>query len=174
MTSIVEWLEQQIEQDEAWAREASQDGLYGMRVLKYGAHWTWVDGDDDWEPTTPDPVDPDWTAKGLCSVERFPSSPVRTRHGIEHEMPIHYMYVDSLPVGVAGHIVNWDPARVLLECRSKRVIIKECILALEQHEGGLEGKVGTAAWYVLTGMALAYAERPGYVSAWTDDLPKEN
>lgn len=165
---IVEWLERQIRVDEAWALEASQSG-----ALPQGAHWTWVEGADDWEPTKVDPVNPDWSANGLCSVERFPSGPVRTRHGVEHEMPIHYMYADNPPVGVAGHIVNWDPARVLLACRAKRLIITECLIELKNREGGLEGQIGTTAWYVLTAMALEYLERPGFQEDWTDNLEEQ-
>lgn len=163
--NIVEWLEKQIEHDELLAREGSRDPVDNVPVAADGAHWTWVE-DVDWEPTEPDVTDPDWTATALCSVERRPSRPVLTRRGVVEDLCALFMYADGPAVGAAAHIVNWDPARVLLECRAKRLILAECVLELKDREGGLEGKVGTTAWYVLTGMALGYADRPGYEEHW--------
>lgn len=165
--TIVDWLFRQIDLDEALAREATRDPLHPNHKTPEGAHWTWVEG-EHWEPVKPDVTDPDFYASGLCSTERFPSEPIRGRHGVEHSMPTHYLYaeVDSSAVGAAAHIINWDPARVILACRAKRLVVRECLVELENREGGLQGNIGTACWYVLTGMALEYYERPGFQTDW--------
>jgi hypothetical protein len=61
--------------------------------------------------------------------------------------------------GVAEHIVQHDPARVLREIGAKRQIV-ERYAWLREH-----GDTGGTSW-VLPLLALPYADRPGYRDEW--------
>lgn len=138
MTTLLDFLEARLAEDEAWALAASQPYKYsaeGATVPAGGVHWTWVVG-ENWTPVTADPAVDD-TVGGpehygcpvnLASVEEWPTQgsdhgwPVRTmRRTVANEM----VEVDS---SAAGHIARHDPARVLRDVAAKRRL-----LALHPH-----------------------------------------
>jgi hypothetical protein len=72
--------------------------------------------------------------------------------------------------GLAPHITRHDPARVLREIKSKRLIVREC-----ENQAAWESTAGrkypaTTAWALavttLRLLALPYSDRPGYREEW--------
>jgi hypothetical protein len=178
-----------ISEDEMWAREASRDS-HGL--IPTGAHWRWVDGDDD----TVIPIDPnagehaefDGQYAHLRSVEELHYDFGR-RQGTSSQVALGY--VEELPTVPAGHIMRHDPARVLADCTSRRAVI-ERILSEEHYaceDGWLacatqenycqdDDREGTCTCdrddrvlAFLTDMAIPYADRPDYPGS--DPSPKE-
>jgi hypothetical protein len=123
MSELITWLRQQLDDDERWARAASQRYPYatGGDLPPGGVHWTWVAG-ENWELVTPDPVIEEFVAEpgyscNLATVETWP-----TQYG--HDMPRTYANsIVEMDASAAGHIARWDPARVLAEVEAKRRIL---------------------------------------------------
>lgn len=70
-----------------------------------------------------------------------------------------------------GHIVRWNPARILAGCKAKRGIIK---LHARDHECSTydhHGEVDSCTWVIdvcstLQLLALPYADHPDYRQEW--------
>jgi len=94
-------------------------------------------------------------------------------------VPASWLYVDPTPVGLhmadvgPGHVLASSPARVLNECRVKRMIMQE------HASGGSPGwhycevchdylRHDAAAWPcdTLRLLALPYASHPDYLEEW--------
>lgn len=68
----------------------------------------------------------------------------------------------------ASHIARWDPARVLVECDTKRRIIE--LLAASQANCFCDSFGHHAdEERMLRFLALPYADRPGYRAEWAPD-----
>jgi len=157
---MAEWILRQLEEREAWAREASREGSH---YLHDGAHWQWVAG-DYWEPVDPDVTDPDFEANGLTSVEEFPTggTNIMGHNGIKQTMSMHFLYTEGVSTGAAGHIIRNDPAFVLRACAVQRLLVQRCVRELNQRGGGAEdGLVDCLAWDILTMLAQQFERRPG-------------
>jgi hypothetical protein len=179
---LVTWLRAQLNDDERWARAASQAYPYAegeAAVPDTGVHWTWVVG-GNWEPTNPDPVVDEFVAEpgescNLATVEQWPSQTWGIS-GIEPpRMP--RVYADSIvemDASAAGHIARWDPARVLAEVDAKRQVIEQAIAAdrayqSERRHGAADPAtvaVRAALVSAVASLALPYADRPGYRDEW--------
>lgn len=185
MTTLVEFVEQRLAEDEAWALAASQPYEYAAETATVppdGVHWTWVVG-EDWTPITPDPAVDDKVggeehygcSVNLASVEQWPNQgsdhgrPVRMmRRTVAHSM----VEVDS---STAGHIVRHDPARVLREVQAKRrVLARHYRDERGDCEGcGFTGDLDDARTSAgehcpeLLDMALAFADHPDYDPSWS-------
>jgi hypothetical protein len=79
----------------------------------------------------------------------------------------------------AIHVARWDPARVLAECEAKRAIVESaarwgnadcrygrCRHQLDDCDGGEEHWLGKEGWFVLTELALPYADHEDYQAGW--------
>jgi hypothetical protein len=126
--SIVAFIRACLDDDERWARAANQVYRYAEgnpSPPETGVHWTWVKG-ENWTPTTPDPVTEEFVGDGtgewnvnLATVEQWPSRV--TPSSPDPLMPRTYAgTIEELDPSAAGHIVRWDPARVLAEVEAKR------------------------------------------------------
>lgn len=85
-----------------------------------------------------------------------------------------------LPTGRQGnaqypHIARWDPARVLVECDTKRKLIEETHKALVDLEDDIADEYSrdpsrAASDRLLHLLALPYRDRPGYrADEWSPD-----
>lgn len=63
--------------------------------------------------------------------------------------------------GVARHIAEWDPARVLREIEAKRQMVAVCERAMDEDSRGM---ISMAKEFLLL-LALPYEDRPGYAEA---------
>lgn len=121
----------QLDEDEQWARAASQAYPYAEgepAVPETGVHWTWVKG-ENWEPTQPDPVTEEWVGGepgqtvNLATVEQWPVAYTLADGTVIVRRPMPQTYADSIvemDSSAAGHIARWDPARVLAEIDRER------------------------------------------------------
>lgn len=165
MDALVQFLRSRLDEDAAWATEASRrdEGA----PVPGGAHWQWEDGETD-EVITPDlsakgPLDED-VALSLRSRETWPTGSV----GELPQFAIHA--AEDVPVAVGGHIVRHDPARVLAEVDAKRQALdhyERVRTHLAMSDGGddyifAEGAVHKQIQY----MALPYASHPNYLKDW--------
>jgi len=167
---LVTWLRAQLDQDEQWARAACQAYPYAAdRTLPDGGvHWRWVGG-EQWETVVPDPVgtefvDEECGSVHLATVEEWLTG--------GHAMPRTYDGgIQELDPSAAGHIIRWDPARVLAEVEAKRAILNEYVLAaadlspFDEMASGRERAVRA----VLRLLALPYSDRPDYEEALRAD-----
>jgi Family of unknown function (DUF6221) len=157
---LIEWLRAQLDEDEAWARAACQAYPYATdkTLPAAGVHWRWVGG-EEWETVVPDPVgtefvDEECGSVHLATVEEWPTDS-------RHPMPRTYDGgIQELDPSAAGHIIRWDPARVLAELVAKRWLLDE-----------IEDELGDDDQQVMTNdrlrqLALPYADRPGYDEEW--------
>jgi uncharacterized protein DUF6221 len=99
------------------------------------------------------PWDGQWMADG--------DSAVRTVNG-------HVLFYrhDSGPLkpGLADHVAEWDPARVLREIDAKRWMVEVLANSMKPDPG--TGIPRGVAWSMLRRMAEVYQDRPGWQSYW--------
>jgi hypothetical protein len=104
------------------------------------------DGESSWAITQPGPDEPSWRKPQLLWLNVMDSCDP-----------------ESMPPGMAEHIARWDPARVLAEVEAKRQV-------LELYEVSKDATLSADAWivmgYAIKAVALAYADRPGYLPEW--------
>lgn len=177
---ILPWLQAAIDEDELWALAASaplwpEDGP----TVAGGVHWTWAVG-DNWEPINVDPLaeyvgeDHGGSAVNLITRESWP-----TRYGNGRTINHQVLEADEVRTGDAGHIVRWDPARVLLEIAIKRLIIEavlDYMATIDRGSGCCHGAKDIGAGqcpdirpnqnHILRLFALPYADRAGYREEW--------
>lgn len=69
--------------------------------------------------------------------------------------------------GDSAHVERWNPARVIAECKAKRLMIEDA--AQIAHDG--DGEVGYDVGSLLIHMSRPYSDHPGYHWTWreTDD-----
>lgn len=119
MTDLAAFLAARLDEDEMWAREACRRDE--SPIIEGGVHWQWEDADTDeviaLDPGTMVYVDDDRGSASLRSVEEFET------HSVGPLPQFALGNVEEVPVCVGGHIVRWDPARVLAEITAKRAII---------------------------------------------------
>jgi len=166
---MVAWLLRQIDDDLAWAQEASRRKAGGEAMLE-GVHWQWINPDND----TAAPLLPDteefvgaWDENGvsLRSVERWETENVPDWSDGLPQFALYH--VDEVPVAVGGHIVRHDPARVIRDLRARRRTVERCMDLRRYAAPGM----ALFADSVLRDFADAYAERPGYLPEWE---PRDN
>ncbi len=169
---LITWLRAALDEDEAWARAASAPYRYadeGSAPPIDGVHWRWVTG-DDWHPVDQDPVGQEFVADGdpvwLASHEEWPvTHHMSDGSVVAHSMPATCSEgVQEMRTAPAGHIVRWDPARVLDEVAAKRRIINEAERYIPELDHGDNGE--WALGMVVRVLALPYAGRPGYRKEW--------
>lgn len=188
---LVAWLrtiwdarERELDEDEQWARAASQAYPYspGATVSATGVHWRWVAG-EDWDTVTVDPVIDEFVAEpgypcNLATVEEWPTG--------NRVMPRTYAHsIVEMDASAAGHIARWDPARVLHEVATERAEIDakrrmlDAIMELRRPSHSTQnvrgGKPGTYRAYpvgpdprehLVRLLALPYAGRDGWREEW--------
>jgi hypothetical protein len=158
---LVDWLRAQLDEDEQWALAAKS------------VHWQWVYNETD-EVVTPDPVlhghltardrygDEVTRNMDLCSIEQE-----QTNVG---ELPVAWpvRYAEEVDSAAAGHIVRWDPARVMAEVAAKRQILDLCAPSgyREDGEAYYVGGYGEAYLDTVRLLALPYSDRPDYQPDW--------
>jgi Family of unknown function (DUF6221) len=170
MDELITWLRAQLDDDERWARAASQAYTYAAvrGVPDTGVHWTWVVG-EDWEPVKPDPAIDEFVAPpgencNLATVEQWRVAPYGIPNERERFMPQTYANsIVEMDASAAGHITRWDPARVLAEIETKRRILdlwgySDAHAEFPDYDGGH----ATALEDVITALAQPYAGRPGF------------
>lgn len=109
------------------------------------------------------PWDGQWMADGNSAVRTFNGHVLFYRHD---ERP--------LKPGLADHVAEHDPARVLREIDAKRKILAECSYwydrvnasATEKHPQPDLGARFEVAMPILLLLALPYSDRPGYREEW--------
>lgn len=182
MTDLAAWLRERLDEDEAWARAACQAYAYtsAPTLPEGGVHWRWVAG-PSWDTVTPDPVTDyeglvgfDEGHVNLATVEKWPTD--RPGRLMPRTYAAEIVEMDS---SAAGHIVRWDPARVLAEVEAKRRI-------LDLHAPSADGSEceycsnlchsGSGLWCpdphapypceTVRLLALPYADQPGYLEEW--------
>lgn len=161
-----------LDEDELWALEASRDS---DDFVPTGAHWQWVETEDD-HVLTPDPGVSEFLdvsdGASLRSVEEFPTSLVC-------DLPMFAIHdVDEIRSAVAGHIARWDPARVLAEIAVKREITSAhdgehyCMPAPDgstywNHDAGwAEGENHPQTCPIHRMYAALYRDHPDYRQEW--------
>lgn len=164
LTTLAAWIAQQIDLDEQWARAANQTYTYAEDTTPPadGVHWTWAAG-ENWEPVTPNVVTEEYVGEAfgsvsvnLVTVEQWPtrmtpSSPV-------HPMPQPYFgTAEEVDASFAGHVVRWDPHRVLAACAANRALLDVATHALVSD--GL-------AEAALRAMAAQWRDAPGWLEEW--------
>lgn len=113
MTTLLEFIEQRLTEDEWWARNAG--GCPGFAPPATGEHWQWERSDND-EIAYAGPAMGEHLEDGdlvaLRSVEKYGT------------LPSFIVYESECVNTVgAGHIVRHDPARVLREVQAKRRVL---------------------------------------------------
>lgn len=126
---LVQWLTAQFDADVLWAMEASR--RYGEPAPEGGFHWQWEDSDTD-EIVIPDPgrdehVGGESFRVALRSRETWPT------HSVGELPQFAIPEAEEVPSAVGGHIVRWDPARVLREIEVDRELLAEYGRLLRAH-----------------------------------------
>jgi hypothetical protein len=187
---LVEWLRLQLDEDERWARAAK------------GVRWQWVYNETD-EVVEPNPMLSEYlesmgSEAGHTVVIRMDLRSVETKtHPPETgygSLPVAWAlhYAEEVDSSAAGHIIRWDPARVLREVEAKRKILDEaigwrhrvvedcwytCPAATEERDGGdtcnenwTEGVCNCGVERrrnaILLPVAAIYSDRPGFREEW--------
>lgn len=124
MTTLLEFIEQRLTEDELWAKAASAPRWPedGHPPVPGGVHWTWAVG-GNWDPVDPDPLEPfmggydgRWSRSvTLRTVEEWDSS--------VGPMPNKVAEAEELRTAEGAHIARHDPARVLREVAAKRRLL---------------------------------------------------
>lgn len=98
------------------------------------------------------PWDGQWMADGNSAVRTYNGHVLFYRH-------------DSGPLkpGLADHVAEWDPARVLREIDAKRRLV-EGLAGADPEAGYITGTF--TAVDALRLLALPYADRPGFKEEW--------
>ncbi|MGI3199646.1 DUF6221 family protein [Streptomyces sp. GLT-R25] len=144
MDELVQWLREQLDEDERVAREASG-------WLKPAAHWSL----DEWSGREqPHSLIAQGSPKLPVVGGRFTADPI--------------------PTVQAEHIARHDPARVLREIDAKRRVVQayeDAVTAFNDSgpaftsHDRLTGSVSSLRGAVEL-LALPYADRPGYLEDW--------
>ena len=108
------------------------------------------------------PWDGQWMADGNSAVRTVNGHVLFYRHG-----------PDPLKPGLADHVAEHDPARVLREIEAKRRVIAEVVPEIDLMEDRIDGEWGVGASnlaeresrLLLRLLALPYSDRPGYAEA---------
>lgn len=174
MDDLVTWLRAQLDQDELWALAASAPYHGDGPTVPGGLHWTWAVG-ENWDPVDVDPTvsyvgEPnDTISVSLVTREEFPLD--WSPRGLNGKV----LGAEEMRTGDGGHIVRWDPARVLAEVDAKRRILDlaDDISGLDMSVD-LDRRVGTrdmvaepyAGEVLIKLLALPYAGRDGYREDW--------
>lgn len=129
MDDLARWLGEQFDADALWAMEASR--RYGEPAPEGGAHWQWEDSDTD-EIIIPDPgreevVGGESFRVALRSRETWPT------HSVGELPQFAIPEAEEVPSAVGGHIVRWDPARVLREIAIDHELLREYEQLLRAH-----------------------------------------
>jgi hypothetical protein len=134
MDDLVQWLRAQLDEDERIARAAS-----------------WTDDANAWH-AEPSPFG------ARDGGQRWYVEDAMDDGVVSHVDP-----AASDNEGVARHIAEWDPARVLREINAKRKTFDDCegIIVGWHHEESKQ-----FARDVLCNLAEPYADRPGYREEW--------
>ena len=171
---LAEWLTAQLDADELLAKEAGR--VKGEAV---GAHWRWVNPDND-EPISVDLAQEHLDAgSGFCSaslrsVEERPGS-------IFGDLPEFIITSEDEVKSVhAACLVAWDPARVLDEIAAKRRVLDQ--LAQEdalaaQWEAGVgdmpmddlvdrSRTIRSTRGLAVKALAQVYRDREGFRDEW--------
>lgn len=153
-----EFVKNQLDQDEWWAREASRDG--DNPVPDAGHHWQWVNSETD-EVIVPDPAAEEYVddaaSVSLRSVERYPTKSEYLSDSLP-QFAIHT--VEEVSATVGGHIIRHDPARTLTDVASDRQL-----LAIAMHQLRDDGE-DQAAGDMVRALATRHAEREGFNAEW--------
>lgn len=177
LTEAAEFIRQQINNDERWANAANQAYDYadeGSKAPADGVHWTWAVG-DWWEPVTPDPVTEEFVGENadsvgvnLVTVETWPNRITPTSPPRECRQS-YFGTAEEVDASAAGHIVNWDPHRVLATVAANRALLD---WLLDCHD-----KASDNNWWTLdriaavVTMAAQWRGRPGWREEWLSALP---
>ncbi|MEU5496199.1 DUF6221 family protein [Streptomyces griseofuscus] len=141
MDGLVRWLGEQLDVDEQVAREATPGPWQNAPTNRHHA-----------------------TASGRSEEAVFASPPDTgaTVVAITGEAVERRHLVD------AEHIARWDPARVLREIDAKRQLLSryEAMAADVLVATGVEAILSEYRRVILPGLALPYADRPGYREEW--------
>lgn len=88
--------------------------------------------------------------------------------GVEDDEYNIIVHDEGMPTAEQSeHIARHDPDAVLADIAAKRAIVEACRDDLAQRgDGALDGEVDRPTWDVLTLLASAYADRPGYRQEW--------
>ena len=180
---LVQWLTEQIDQDETWARAANRPYEYadeGAKAPTDGVHWRWVHG-DHWQTATLDPAMDEFVAEPgyscwLATVEEWPS---RGR-----SMPrVYANSIVEMDVSAAGHIVRHDPSRVLRQVAAYRRTLsrhqprpdgtpsgRECSVCVDPDgrcDSWQEHEPLDWPCADVRDLASIYSDRPGFDPSWT-------
>lgn len=163
-----------IAEDEAWARAACGRPSE-VPPVDGGEHWQWECGND--HVVTPDPTVGEHLVCPVCgsydvslrSVELYPTDNVGP-------LPTFAVpYAQEMPTTVAGHLVRWDPSRVLAECAAKRAIVERhrshtsrdlYQTAVPRDHPGYRGEERHRYCATLLDVARLYQARPGWREEW--------
>jgi hypothetical protein len=128
---MVAFLRDRITEDEAAARAASPGGRW--QVQETGTH-----------------------GHGIVSIDEH-------EYGLP-EYPASVFDDESGAIGpgvlTMQHIARWDPARVLAECKAKRLVLDQLDLSFEDYYLGSTGEA------VVSEMAAVYDDHPDYDPDW--------
>jgi len=153
---LTEFLLARIAEDEAVAQGAVDPD-------RPGTHWEWIDAEDD-TPAVPDLFGEFLDGRAsLRTVEMFPCK------NISGDLPGFALNSDEVSVGSARHIARHDPARVLAECESKRLLIKRAESLAEYVDATREDGTHTyerTLTRLLAPLALPYADHPDFDQSW--------
>ncbi|MFJ6061624.1 DUF6221 family protein [Streptomyces tendae] len=133
MDDLVRWLRAQLDEDERTARAAS---------------WT---GDAN-----------TWHAEPSPYGARNGGQRWYVEDAMDDGVVSHVDPAASDDEGVARHIAEWDPARVLREIDAKRRTLIRCEEAMLSANPMLVHFAKQTAWE----MAQPFADRPGYQESW--------
>jgi len=186
---LVAWLRRQLDEDEAYARAASEPYPYrddqSIGAPEIGCRWQWVAG-ENWTPAAPEPMVNEFVAPpgegcNLATVETWETSwELESGERVGHRKMPNVAANSMVEVRStwAAHIARNDPAAVLADVAAKRLILAEhqprseraswdedvTICATCRYDGGLDWVAYPCPTVRL--LASAYASRPGYRSEW--------
>lgn len=190
---LVAFLRARLDEDELWARTASTTAPGGFAQEQWdpghavtGVHWQWLrtDEEEEWEPFTPDPADPDQGSypAHLASVELHAITPDGTRWRRQPWYPLFALYgAEEFHPAAAGHIQRHDPASVLADVAGRRALLEWC--EREVIDGLDLTGMGRADWlasnprraeirtavFALKAMAARYVAHPHFHPDWRID-----
>ena len=182
MDELVQWLGQQLDEDERIAREAS-----GSTVVGEPGNWRPAPGGDEWEVNRDDGYSDELLVALRPGLPRPPEV-----LGGHWGAVVSYRWEEDpdagAPVAEFRHAARHDPARVLREVEAKRQVVsryeqaaqaveelsaRRCLLHARGEdvfmtELSLESAIHErdALGVVLRLLALPYADRPGYREEW--------
>lgn len=149
MEQAAAYARQQLDREEWWAREASRDSLYPERPMpENGERWIWRENEGG-EPIELDPATDEYIPGSpfLGSVEKYPNE----RWGPDPRLVV---LVEEMPTTVGGHIINHDPASVLIDISIKRTIIDNALANPATHG------------FLVLLLVQRWRDRPDFNPAW--------